>query len=397
MKKKLLSFGLLCIMVMILSGCSAAGGYYRSGKRCFLSGNFEEAAANFKAAISQNPNKAIYYIDYGMTLIALGQYEESIEQFDKAYLDKDIIMVKENNKRSLRGKGIAYYQMYRYHDAIQLFDEALQMRVLSELNMDILYYKGSSLMTIGFYEEARDIYTEFLNTFGDDPVALCNRAYTFRKLGDQEASLIDYDKAISLNPKSYEGYFGKYYLLLDTGKEAEAKQVLEAAAAIEVKSKEDRFMQAKVHYYQERYDEALAELSEAFANGFTEAYFYIGEIYRKKKDYETAIYYYDKYLDEGNITTPFVYNQIATSLMTTGEYKQAIKYLEKGMDYKHAGTMKALKKNEIIAYENLGLFETAIQKLKEYKASYPEDKEAEKELDFITTRLMNPDDIKKGQ
>jgi tetratricopeptide (TPR) repeat protein len=388
MKKKLLSMGLLFILITSFSGCSTAGDFYNDGKKSFVNGNYEEAASSFVAAINANPNRADYYIDYGMSLIALHKYEEALAQFDLAYMEKDILLVKQNNKRILRGKGIVYYQLLQYEKAIEEFKEALKINELSKLDMDILYYMGSSLMTIGSYGEAIETYTKLFTIDGENTVAFNNRALCYRNLGDYEKSLVDYDMAIKISPNNYGAYLGKYLLLMESGDEAGAIDSLSQAIEIELKTSEDRYNLAKVHFFQENYELALSEFSEGFANGFTEAYYYIGEVYRIKKDYQKAIYYYETFIKEGERLTPDVYNQIATCFIKSGDYKSAISYLEKGIAYNYAGTLQVLLKNEIIAYESLGKFDKAKTKIEEYLIGYPEDTQALREAEFINTRLI---------
>lgn len=386
MKKKLLLSGIICIMLCLLYGCSTAGGYYRNARKYFVSGNYEESAAYFEKAIRTNPNRADYYIGYGMALIALERYDEAIEQFDRVYMDKNILMVRENNERALRGKGIAYYNMQRYKEAVAQFDAALAIGVLSELDMDILYYKGNALMITGAYKEAGDTYTHIIENYGREAEALGKRAYSYLKTGEFDKSLADYEEAIQLDPKCYDYYFGKYDLMLERKDKAGADAVLNQAAALEAKSKEDRYNLAKIHYYQGNYEKALAELSEGFAQGFPEAHFYIGEIYAKQKDYSTAIYYYEKYIEKGDVTESAVYNQVAYCYMKQEDYGKALKYLEEGISLGDAVTMKALKKNEVIALEHLGQFDVAQEKLKKYMAAYPEDAQAIREGEFLKTR-----------
>lgn len=388
MKKKLLSFGLFFILISILAGCSKADNYYRNGKKCFNSGNYEEAAKNFSLAIAQNPNPSGYYIDYGMSLIALGQYKDAIIQFDLVYREKDIKIIKENNKRALRGKGIAYYQMMQYQKAIEQFDLALQVDVLSELSLDILYYKGSSLMMTGSYNQAADAYTELLSINETDANAYFIRANIYRYLGKQEEGVADYDKAIALKPDCYQYYFGKYYLLKDSGKEEEAAEVLAKAAGIKVKTDEDRYNLAKLQYYLGNYEVAEAKLNESLLMGFDEANYYIGEIYREKKDYETAVFYYEAFIQTGETHTSIVYNQLGSCLMKLGDYKKAIEYLDKGIKYQQTDTLRIMKKNEIVAYENLSMFDTAMEKLLEYGTAYPQDLKAQREEEFLKTRLI---------
>jgi tetratricopeptide (TPR) repeat protein len=254
--------------------------------------------------------------------------------------------------------------------------------------MDILYYMADSLKTIGSYKEAAKTYTDILSIDAGNALAYAQRACCYKCMGDYEKSLADYDYAISLQPDHYDYYFGKYYLLMENGDEAGAKAVLTEAEKIKSDTPEDKYNLAKLHFFQEKYDAALTELSEGYASGFMEGYYYIGEIYRIKKDYEKAIYYYENYIENGQITTSNVYNQIAVCLMKTGNCEDALDYLEQGIAYDNAATIRILKKNEIIAYEKLGRFNDADQKVKEYLASYPKDSQALREAGFIDTRIL---------
>lgn len=385
--KKLISIVLFVVIITVLSGCSKAGGHYNSGRKSFDSGDYEEAARYFELAITENPNRAEYYIDYGMALVGLERYTEALTQFDSIIMDKKITMVLQNNKRALRGKGIAYISMKNHREAINQFDKALAINVLSDLDLDILYYKGNALMNMGNYNEAVNTYTDIIEKFGEEAQVLGERAYTYQKIGEYEKGLDDYDKAITLQKNNYEYYFGKYYLLQEMDKANDAKEVLRQASELEVRTKSDKFNLAKIHFYQGLYDQAFPELSESFADGFSEAYFYIGEIYSIKKDYSTAQYYYEKYIEQGGIIAPSAYNQIASSLIKMEEYEQALSYLEDGISSNQKGAMEVLLKNEIIVYENLGAFDKALTKLQSYIASYPGDEEAKRELAFINSRM----------
>ena len=386
--KKLLSMGICLILVIMLSGCALSGSLYQDGKKSFLDGNYEDAAADFEQAIKANPNRADYYIDYGLTLTKLGRYEEALAEFDKAYVNKDIIIANRNNKRMYRGKGITYYYMLDYIKAIEEFGNALKIRELPDLDQDILHYAGSALMIIGDYEEAVKTYTRLVDLDGKDDIAYDSRAFCYRILGEYEKSLADYDMAIKLKPNGYNHYFGKYSLLMEQGDTAVAAEVLTKASEIEIKTSEDQYNTAKLHYFQGDYETALAEFNDGFANGFQEAYYYIGEIYRIKKDYPKAIYYYETYMGAGKPATSEVYNQIGTCLIKTGQYEEALNYLEQGIAYHQAGVIQTLKRNEIIAYERLGKFDVADEKLADYISQYPKDETVIKESKFIESRLM---------
>lgn len=388
MKRKLLLSGICFILISLITGCSQSENLYEDGKKSFVNGNYEEAAAFIEAAIKENPERAEYYIDYGLSLIKLERYEEALNVFDKAYVNKNIIIVNRNNKRLYRGKGITYYHMMEYDKAIVEFKKALEINELSGLDMDILYYIGSSQMTVGLYEEAINTYSRLIKLDSKSAEVYNSRALCYRSQGDFEKSLTDYDAAIRMEPGNYSHYFGKYYLLTENSDVANASEVLVKASELVTKTSEDQYNLAKVHFYQGDYEVALSELSEGFKNGFTEAYYYIGEIYRIKKDYPKAIYYYDIFIKEGEISAPHVYNQIASCLIKTGDYTQALEYLEKGIAFNHAGSMQTLKKNEIVTYECLGEFDKVKEKLSQYITVYPTDKEAAREAQFVETRIM---------
>lgn len=383
MRKRLLLISMFIVVLIMLAGCNKASNYNRDGKKSFENGKYQEAAASFQKAITANPNKAEYYIDYGMALIALGNYEEALAQFDLVYADKDMLTIKENNKRALRGKGIAYFYMAEYQEAVGEFEKALKISELSELNVDILYYMGNSLRITGAYDAAIEAYTSVISSDRKNAAAYGERAFCYQNMGEYEKSLTDYDKAISLKSNNFNFYFGKYYLMLENGNQTEAAKVLEKAAKLSAKTGEDKFNLAKVYFLQEDYETAEAKLKESYSAGISEAYYYIGEIYRNKKDYANAIFYYETYINSMEVSSAKVYNQIAACLMKQEDYKKALEYLETGIAFRQSDSLKALRKNQIIALENLGMFDKAKEKLEEYVADYPTDSKAIREAEFV--------------
>lgn len=391
--KKLISLGLLSIALVLLAGCNAAAAKYnRSGEKYFKKGDYEAAALNFSSAVTENPNRSDYIINYGMALVAGGRYEEAIEQFDKVIMNKNILIVRQNNKRALRGKGIAFYGMEKFKEALECFDAALKISELSALNLDILYYQGCALIKTGGFAEAVQAFDRIIGEYDKDAAAYAQRAHALYKAGEYEKSLEDFDMAISLEPRRFSYYFGKYRVLLSMGDEAGAADVLAQAAGIEAKSGQDRFNLARVHFYQGLYKQARDEFGECLVDGFPESNFYIGETYYMEKDYSTAVFYYDKYIKEGNAGNPEVYNQAACSKMKLGEYEEAIRYLNMGKDIGDEDLLRAIRKNEIVAYEYLGKFDKALEKLEEYIKEYPDDKKAVRERQFLLTRQLGAAD-----
>lgn len=378
------------LAMVLFGGCGgkSSGAYYKDGLKYFDEGNYKEAGISFAQAIEKNSERAEYYIDYGMALIMLGKSKEALVNFDRAILDKDNAIVNRNNKLAYRGKGIAYLKSHQYTNAVEQFDKALKVDELSDLNMDILYYKGSAQESAGLYKEAAATYTNILSGNPKDSAIYNSRAFAYRKMGDYEKSLADYDKAISIDKTNYDYYFGKYFLLLESKDAKGAAEALDAAAAIPVKTQEDKFNLAKIHYYKEDYDTAVKEFGEAFKNGFTAAYYYLGGIYEKKGDYKSAADNYQLFIDDQTTEkTASVYNQIGMCLIKQGQYEKALSYIKTGLEYKDNFLNRSLKQNEIVAYENLGKYEDAYRLMSEYISLYPEDEKAADEYEYIKTRL----------
>jgi tetratricopeptide (TPR) repeat protein len=397
MKKVKIYIIVLFAIVCLLTGCSGrtSGSYYKAGMENFKTGNYTEAQKNIAKAIEINSERAEYYIGYGMTLIMLGKSEEALSYFDKAILDNDNSIVNKNNKLAIRGKGIAYLKSFQYNKAIDEFNKALDINELSELDMDILYYKGNAEEKAGLYEEAVKTYNSILkNNKSDADIYEC-RASLYAKLKSYDKSLADYDKAISLNKNNYNYYFGKYFMLLNSKNKEGAANVLNEAAVIVPKTPEDKYNLAKVHYYMEDYERADKEFKEALKNGFTASYFYLGGIYEKKDDYQSAIDNYELFIkDKTTEKSAAVYNQLGYCLIVQGQYDQALTYILTGLEYNDLDLEKSLKHNEIIAYEKIGNFKEAYKLMTDFLASYPDDKDAAKEYEFMKYRLPEASTVK---
>ena len=377
-------------LMLAVTGCSgkkSASDYYKEGMKQYKEQKYEEASESLKEAVTKNPNKAEYYIDYGMTLIQCGDYEEALIQFDKAILDKDNKIVRENNKMAFRGKGIAYYESAEYESAINQFEKALKITERSDLDIDILFYLGDAQTKILDREGAIATYTKIIEKKANQSDAFYKRAILKGQLGQLEDSVADFDKAISFDKDNYEYYFGKYAILLQQGDSAGAAEVLKSALAIKTESKEDYYNVAIVHFYQGNNDTAKEEFATAIENGFTGAYFYLGEIAMLEKEYETAVANYEQYIQNtSNLKSAVVYNQLGEAYLQLENYDEALKAFEEGIKLNDSAIMQPLKYNEIIALEHQGEFDVAYKKAKKYIKDYPEDEGMIKEIEFLKTR-----------
>lgn len=379
------------VLMLAVTGCGgnkSAKDYYKEGMKQYKEQKYEKASESLKEAVTKNPNKAEYYIDYGMTLIQCKNYEEALIQFDKGILDKDNQIVRENNKMAYRGKGIAYYDSADYESAIKEFNNALKITDRSDLDIDILFYLGDSQAKTLDQEGAIATYTKIIEKKASQSDAYYKRAVLKGQMGQLEESVKDFDKAISFDKDNYEYYFGKYAILLQQGDSNGAKEVLTKALAIKTNSNEDYYNVAILHFYQGNYDTAKTEFTTAIENGFTGAYFYLGEIAMEEKDYENAVSNYEQYIQNTpNIKSAVVYNQIGEAYLQLASYDKALAAFQNGIKLNDSTIMQPLKYNEIVALEHEGEFSKAYKKVKKYLKTYPDDEGMQKELEFLKTRL----------
>ena len=70
------------------------------------------------------------------------------------------------------------------------------------------------------------------------------------------------------------------------------------------------------------------------------------------------------------------------------EFKKTLDYYAKGIASEDCSDemMQEMMFNEIAAYEKMGDYETAKEKLREYTEKYPDDENAAKEAEFLETR-----------
>lgn len=387
MKKILWSVALFILISGAFTACSKADNFYKNGKKSLTGGDYVKAAECFAHALKENPDRADYYIDYGMALIKLGDYEKAINAFDRAYMGKDMSIIRKNDKKALRGKGITYYYMGQYENAAREFEKALAIKELSDLDMDLMLYLSEAYQLLGNYEKAAEKMSELIKKNEKNAFLYARRAQCYRLADDRQKSLEDYDSAIALEPDNYEYYIEKYFLLEEMGDTAGADALMKQLGQMLQEGKISKFEEALIYYCQGNFDKALGLFEESLDGKENQAAYYIGEIYRSRRDYTNAINYYEKCIGDDGDDSADACNQLAVCLMKTGEYEEALNYIEKALQQGSSKNDRILRKNEIAALEYLGRYEDAEEKLKEYMEDYPTEYEAVREAVFIGSRV----------
>lgn len=390
--KKWALMGILCGTMVLLAGCGKAQKAYKQAVALAENGSYEKAAASFKEAIAENKDKAEYYIDYGMTLNHLGSYKKAIKQFEKAYQKVDNKISRQNNKRLYYGEALAYYGIHEYDKAKKQCDKALEISESKVLNGDIYATLAMAQWASGDSLGALGALDQLIKENAKDADGLVLRGQIKQSMGKYDSAAEDFLKAISVDEKCYEAYFGCYNVYNDAGRESDAKDVFEKLVSIHGADAEAKTQIGRAYICLDKLADAEDILSDAEKEKSTDALFYQGKVLRIRGDFENAIKKYTKYLKAQNgavCALPEVYSELAGCYIELQDYGQAEDYLEQGLDLGVTMAYQNLLRNRVILLERMGKMRQAKELAAEYLQTYPYDKEMAKEAKFIATRIGN--------
>lgn len=156
-----------------------------------------------------------------------------------------------------------------------------------------------------------------------------------------------------------------------------------------------KFMEAK------EYKEAEQAFEKSVQEGKNkaEAYRGLGMACFEQKKYKEAADAFKKVKENNGKETVTLYQLTGSSLLKAGQYKEAVEEFLKGIDLgtiliereeknakDYSVKVREMRYNLIICYEKMGDWENARNTAESYLEDYPDDKEVEREADFLETR-----------
>lgn len=315
-----------------------------------------------------------------MALVQSLDYEGALAEFEEAE------NTGANSRLVDRGRGIAYMGLTDYGQAIACFQQALSSSngLVENVDFDLNYYMAAAYVKSGMYQEAEDTYNAILDLRGNEKEAYFLRGNVRLNLSDFEGAKADFDKVIEMDPKNYDRLIEIYEVLENFGYKDTGQAYLQAALNSGDKSM-DTYITGRIYYYLGEYQKAYLALEEAKDKGGVDSYLYLGRAYEATGDYNYASNVYNSYLAkyDGNAE---IYNQLGLCELTKGEYQNALEAFQAGMQLEDNPVLQSLAFNEIVAYEYLGDYQQAYALLTNYMKNYPDDAQARRELDFLSTR-----------
>lgn len=361
---------------------------YWNGKRAIRNEKYQQASVYLQKATKKEPKKKSYRIAYGISLSGLGDYENALEEFKKAVPEKTSAKQDKIGKQAYRGMGICYFFAKSYEKSISYFDKALAINELEYLNLDIVKYKADANAHLGNYEEAVKLYTEVVkkDNYSDD--MYLKRAYAEAENGQIDEAIADYDLVIAQNEKNFDAYIGAYMLLMEEEADEKADSYLKAALEVKPDTLDEKLKYAVVQYYYYGItEEAVDSLKKLVEENKPEAYFYLAKISLAEQDYESVSSYLNSYVSKKNVEhLAEAYEMLGRNSMLEKNYKDALNWFETGIACNDAKWTGTLMRDQIATYEYLSDYENAYHAALEYLKDYPDDKDVQRELEFIMTR-----------
>lgn len=375
---------------MLLSGCGAGMASYDRAMELAQSGDYRQAADYLKKAIDENGERAEFYIGYGMALNEMGEPEQALKQFKRAYQDTDNSIANANNKQVYYGQAIAYYHLGRYQESLEACEKALELKEPASLDSNILCSKGVVLEATGEQDQALKMYKKAIQKDSKNWGAYLKKGALEEQLNIVEEAGREYQKVIDgAGREKFEAYFRLHALYMNYGQQEAADKLL--TELIKRKDQDAYALSRKGWaYHCQGDDEKAAELlGDSLQKGYLGAGYYLGmlEMSATEVDYGHAEEYFQGYVDSGEATyRAQAYNQLGQCAVARQDYEAAQEYFAEGLKLADASSRQVLWKNLIILMEKRGYFTEAREEAEKYLALYRQDQGMRREYRFIKTR-----------
>lgn len=315
-----------------------------------------------------------------MALIKSFDYRGALAELDVAEEDG------ENIRLVNRARGIAYMGLTQYAEAIECFRAALSGSngLVENVDFDLNYYLAAAYTKDGQYSQAEETYNAILALRENEVDAYFLRGNVRMNSSNFEGAREDFDRALKMAPDDYDMLIEIYEVLEHFGYTDVGQAYLQAALDAGGK-KMDNYVSGRIYYYLGEYERAYLALEQAKEKGGEASYLYLGRAYEATGDYNYAANVYNSYLSSSDGSAE-LYNQLGLCEMARGDYQKALEAFQAGMQLEDNPILQTLSFNEITAYEHLGEYERATALLNNYLNNYPDDAQARREYDFLSTR-----------
>ena len=190
------------------------------------------------------------HIGKGNVHTEMGEFNESIIEYDKA------IEIDDKNIIALNNRGVVLGQQGKYDEASEAYDTATRLK---PDYAEAWNNKGNALYNQGKYGEALEAYNVALKITDHQHIsALNNMGVVLAELGvSPDEALAAYSQAIKVNSKDAEALYNKGLILIDLEKYDEAIKCFNQAIRANPRFAEAYYCKGIAFYGQGKYDKAI--------------------------------------------------------------------------------------------------------------------------------------------
>jgi type IV pilus biogenesis/stability protein PilW len=249
----------------------SASEHNKQGKTYFDQDDWQQAAAEFQAAIELEPDNALFQGNLGAALGELGQFEQAVTVLEKAIeLDPDqakahsnlcfvyqsqgklemalpecetALTLDDEDADTYNILGTVYIKRGNPDAAIPQFQKAIQLEPDHNWAHNNL---GRAYSDLGRLDEALAELREAVRITPDRAISFYNLGLTFARQGSFEQAIPEYQKALELNPNLIAAHKDLGVMYLNLGQAEQAIASLETYLQLEPNDPEGAAIEAEI-------------------------------------------------------------------------------------------------------------------------------------------------------
>lgn len=201
-----------------------AGAWFNKGVSLAALGRYEEAIACYDQALAIDPLDGAAWFNKGVNLAALDRREEAVECFDQA------VRIDPRDETAWCAKGVNLAALDRREEAIACWDRALQINTHC---VGAWCAKGVSLATADRRQEAIACFDEALKIDSRLARVWSNKGDCLTALGRHEEAIVCCDAALEIDPRDDAAWYNKAVGLAALARHQEAVACFDRALSID--------------------------------------------------------------------------------------------------------------------------------------------------------------------
>mmetsp|Transcript_60465 Transcript_60465/g.141611 ORF Transcript_60465/g.141611 Transcript_60465/m.141611 type:complete len:681 (-) Transcript_60465:178-2220(-) len=393
---------------------------------------YNDAAADFTAALEAEPDNASVLFNRGNAYFQLGEHQEALDDYAEA------IRLEPDNPTYLHHKGLAYQGCGEVREAIACYEEALHR---DPGHHPSRFHLGIMCHADGQYERALEAFN---GGVPPDEALHEARGLVYRDMGDYQTALVDFDAVIDLEPERGRHYYNRGVVYHRMGREQDAiedlsraielgsteaavfserglawrsfgnvaQAVIDLTAAIEADGTQTLYLSNRAQclfeqglydraeadlsralqidgrdaellyrrgitrYAQRHYAESIADLKAALAQGpipghEAEVYYHLGVSYANLGKHQLAVPVYDQAIGLAKGDRPHYLHERAKSLQIIGEHQRALDDFSRVIDLQPTNARAMFRR--AFSFKAESMYEEAAEDFEAAKEFAPDD------------------------